>query len=111
MPLSLCRAPESRGASWAPDGTIILAPSISSGLFRVSAAGGTPKPLTVLDRKKGELFHRWPEILPGSKAAIFTIWAGSSSDKARIGLLSLETGERRVLVEGALAPGMFPRVT
>jgi serine/threonine-protein kinase len=70
------------------------------GVFRVSAAGGTPKPLTILDRKKGEFFHRWPEILPGSKAALFTIWIGGSSDRARIGVVSLETGERRVLVEG-----------
>jgi len=74
---------------------------LTSGLFRVSAAGGMPKPLTVPDRKKGELSHRWPEILPGSKAVLFTIWTGTTNfDKQRIGVLSLETGERRVLVEG-----------
>ncbi len=99
-PLTLCSAPVNRGASWRPDDTIIFAPSITSGLFRVSAAGGTPKPLTVPDRKKGELSHRWPEILPGGKAVLFTIWTGTTFDDARIGVLSLETGERRVLVEG-----------
>ena len=50
-PLTLCSAPLSRGASWGPDDTIILAPSSTLGLYRVSAAGGTPKPLTVPDRK------------------------------------------------------------
>jgi len=104
-PLSLCSAPVGRGGSWSPDDTIIFAPSATSGLFRVSTAGGTPKPLTVPDRKRGELSHRWPQILPGGKALLFTNWTGSSFDDARIGVLSLETGERRVLVEG----GTYPR--
>jgi serine/threonine-protein kinase len=99
-PLTICNAAFDYGASWGPDGTIIFATSFSSGLFRVPAAGGTPKSLTVPDRKKGEIWHHWPEILPGSKAALFTIWTGGTSDKARIGLLSLETGEQRVLMEG-----------
>ena len=101
-PLTLCSAPLNRGATWGPDDTIVFAPSITSGLFRVSAGGGTAKPLTVPDRKKGELGHRWPEILPGGKAVLFTIWtgAGGSFDTAQIDVLSLETGEQRVLVEG-----------
>ena len=72
-----------------------------SGLFRVSAAGGTPKPLTIPDRKKGEFSHRWPEILPGGNEVLFTILTGFSNlDEERIGVLSLRTGERRVLFEG-----------
>jgi serine/threonine-protein kinase len=89
-----------RGGSWGPDGTIVFAHSITGGLFRVSANGGTVKPLTVLDRKNKEFSHRWPEILPGGKAVLFTIWTGGSFDSARIGLVSLATGEKRVLVEG-----------
>jgi serine/threonine-protein kinase len=75
---------------------------LSSGLFRVSALGGTPTPLTTPDRKKGEFSHRWPEILPGSKEVLFTIWAGNffNWEYNRIGVLSLKTGERRVLLEG-----------
>ncbi|MFY9530333.1 MAG: protein kinase [Candidatus Acidiferrales bacterium] len=99
-PLTLCSAPTNRGGSWGPDGTIVFTPSVSLGLFRVSAAGGTPTPLTALDRKKGELSHRWPEILPGGKAVLFTTWTGATFDDARIGVLLLETGEQRVLVEG-----------
>ena len=30
---------------------------------------------------------------------LFTIWTGASFDEARIGLLSLETGAQRILVE------------
>jgi Tol biopolymer transport system component/DNA-binding winged helix-turn-helix (wHTH) protein len=100
-PLALCSVADLRGATWAPDGTIIFAPSTGSGLYRVSANGGTPIPLTVPDRKKGVVSHRWPEILPGGKALLFTIWAGA---ERRVDLLSLETGEQRVLVEGGTYP-------
>ncbi|PYV40297.1 MAG: hypothetical protein DMG09_07115, partial [Acidobacteria bacterium] len=99
--LTLCSAAAIRGASWGPDDNIILTPSVGvSGLFRVSAAGGTPKPLAIPDRKKGEISHRWPQILPGGKAVLFTNWSGGSFDDARIGVQSLETGERRTLLEG-----------
>ena len=110
-PLTVCSVSLGRGASWGADGSIIFAPSYS-GLFRVSTAGGTPKPLTTPDRKKGEIAHRWPEILPGSKAVIFTMWNGSANlDEERIGVLYLKIGEQRVLVEGALTPGTPPPVT
>src|SRR5206468_10937515 len=100
-PLTLCSAPLNRGASWGPDDNIILTLSFGvSGLFQVSAAGGTPKPLTIPDRKKGENSHRWPQSLPGGKAVLFTNWSGGSFDDARIGVQSLETGERRTLIEG-----------
>ena len=102
VPLTLCSASALRGATWAPDDTIIFAPSTGSGLYRVSAGGGSPMPLTVPDQKKGEVSHRWPEILPGGKALLFTIWAGADR---RIALLSLKTGEQGVLVEG----GTFPK--
>jgi serine/threonine-protein kinase len=100
-PLTICSVTASRGATWGPNDTIIYTPSNAiSGLFQVSAAGGTPKPLTVPDRTKGEYGHRWPEILPGGKAVLFTVWTGVSLDEARIAVLSLDTGKQRLLVEG-----------
>jgi serine/threonine-protein kinase len=101
-PLTVCSAPANRGGSWGPDDTITFTPAPAvSGLYRVSAAGGRPKPLTTPDRKKGEISHRWPEILPGGNEVLFTIWTSISNlDKQRIGVLSLRTGERRVLFEG-----------
>jgi serine/threonine-protein kinase len=42
-----------RGASWGTDGTIVFTPSFNSGLFRISADGGTAEPLTTPDLKNG----------------------------------------------------------
>jgi serine/threonine-protein kinase len=104
-PLTLCSASAIRGATWGPDDTIIFAPATGSGLYRVPAGGGSPKPLTIPDQKKGEVSHRWPELLPGGKALLFTIFVGADM---QIGVLSLETGEHRVLVDGGTYPRYFP---
>jgi Protein kinase domain/WD40-like Beta Propeller Repeat len=91
-----------RGAAWAPDGTIIVAPTQTSGLVRVPERGGKPEPLTTIDPSRGEYSHRWPAVLPGGKWAIFTVGLDDAMfDEARIEAVSLETGERRVLVTGA----------
>ena len=99
-PFTVCSAASNRGGSWGPDDIIIFTPSPVTGLFRVSAAGGSPKPVAVPDRKKGELSYRWPQILPGGKAVLVTIWNGITVDAARIDVLSLETGKHRVVVDG-----------
>jgi serine/threonine protein kinase/Tol biopolymer transport system component len=101
-PLTLCKVTRSRGASWAPDDTIIFAPTPSSGLFRVSAAGGEPQPLTTLDKARKEVTHRWPQVLPGGKAVIFTshTQATADFDNATIEVLTLATGQRKVLQKG-----------
>jgi serine/threonine-protein kinase len=69
-PISLCKVNRSRGASWGPNNTIVVAPENGSGLFTVSAAGGELQPLTTLDSEKGEVSHRWPQVVPGG-AVIF----------------------------------------
>ncbi len=68
----LCDAPNGRGASWAEEGWIAFTPSSSGGtaLRRVSAAGGLPEPLTVL--AEGQATHRWPQVLPGAKAVLYS---------------------------------------
>ncbi len=96
------------GGSWGADGAIIVPLAPSAGLSRVSAAGGKPEPLTKPDQKGGENSHRWPQILPGGQAVIFTAGTRFAFDDARIMLLSLKTGEQRVLVEGAAQARYVP---
>jgi serine/threonine-protein kinase len=101
QPLTICDAPTLRGASWAADGTILFSPYGNAALLRVSERGGDPKPVTKLDLRKGEFTHRWPRILPGGKAATFTIHGATGNyDDARIALVTFETGEIRTLLEG-----------
>jgi serine/threonine protein kinase/Tol biopolymer transport system component len=106
-PLTICKVTRSRGATWTPDGTIVFAPNPSSGLFRVSANGGEPQPLTTLDRGKKEATHRWPQALPGGKAVLFTSHrqVASDFDNATIDVLTLATGARKVVLKG----GSFAR--
>jgi serine/threonine protein kinase/Tol biopolymer transport system component len=98
----LCDAPVPHGASWASDGTIVYAPNFGSGLMRISSAGGNPYALTIPGAKDQEVSHRWPQVLPGGKAVLFTIQVATqtSYDDARIAVLSLETGKWRTLVDG-----------
>jgi len=91
-----------RGATWGPDGTIVYATDgTSTGLQRVSAAGGDPTVLTRPNRERGEADHLWPELLPGGQAVLFTISAATGGlDNAQIAVSDLETGTSKVLVRG-----------
>src|SRR5262249_48399641 len=70
-PVSLCDAPSGRGASWGEDGNIIADLEPQQGLSIIPSEGGKVVPLTELGA--GENSHRWPQVLPGSKAVLFTV--------------------------------------
>ena len=107
-PLTLCDALTLRGATWNADDSIIYRTGAGQGLWRVSASGGTPVELTKPDGKT-EVAHGWPEALPGGKAIVFTIQRSNADfNSAAIGLLRLDTRERRVLVEGGTHPHYLP---
>lgn len=100
VPVTLCDTGDGGGASWGADDTIVFAPALDSGLWRMPAAGGQPQVLTTPDPAKGEYSHRYPQILPGGKGVVFTAFKGFGWDESRIELLRLDTKERRVLVLG-----------
>ena len=101
----ICDAPDPRGASWSEDGTILLAPNNSGGLFRTRAAGGPLERATQADPSHDEDGHRWPRFLPGGKAALLSVQPLSGREsQRRIDGLKLATGERKTLVQG----GSFP---
>ncbi len=91
--VTLCSAGDARGANWGEDGNIIFNDRpTSSGLLRVSEGGGTPQTLTT--PLKGEYSHRWPQILPGGDAVLFTSTANPGDwENGVIDLLSLKTGK------------------
>jgi Tol biopolymer transport system component len=64
-PVEICAVPNAKGGAWSRSGVIVFSPNtIYSGLFLVSADGGTPEPATLLDTVQGENAHRWPVFLP-----------------------------------------------
>ena len=105
-PLQIANLPTSGGyvgAAWSPDDSIIFGTS-GAGLMRVSP-GGTPEALTKADQAKGELAHRFPYLLPGGRALLFTIFPSDGQpDNMQIALLDLRSREHRVIVRG----GGFP---
>jgi eukaryotic-like serine/threonine-protein kinase len=87
------------GANWGSQGMIAFAPTQVSPLLQVPDAGGTPQPLTRLEKR--DVGHRWPEFLPGGKAVLFATSTGATS---QVAVQSLGTGERRNLVVGGMSP-------
>jgi len=103
--VTLCEAPlSSGGGSWGEDGNIIAnLKAGSGGLWRIPSSGGPPTPLTEL--APGEAVHRWPQVLPGGKAVLFTANALSTTnfgDFASIEVMSLVDHRRKTLVRGSI---------
>jgi serine/threonine-protein kinase len=95
------------GAAWLADGSIVVAPIYSDGLFRTTAEGGELRRLTTPDRDDGVLGHWWPEELPGARWILFTAFR-TPVDTSRIGAVELSTGEIRWLVDGGFSPLYSP---
>jgi serine/threonine protein kinase len=91
-----------RGGSWGDDGTIVYPAAFTSVLSRVSASGGTPTALTHFDSSRAEITHRWPDVLPGSKAVLYTASADNNFfARANLLVAKMDSGDSRVLVENA----------
>jgi serine/threonine-protein kinase len=86
------------GGTWGPDDAIVLGLR-EEGLGRVSSSGGEIESLTSVDTEAGETEHDWPTWLPGGEAVVFTIIHGDNLRNARLAVLSLATGERRILLD------------
>ena len=97
---TLCDAPLARGGAWSVDGTIVFVPDRVGTLMRVSSAGGTPA--AVMSLAPGEVTQRWPQMLPGGRAVLFTgnSIANANFDDANLVVQALPTGERTIVQRG-----------
>ncbi len=100
--VTICDVAALRGASWGDDGNIVLSLGNNVALSRVPSAGGTPSALTKLN--DGERTHRWPQVLPGSQAVLFSAYQGSDPNDANMEALSLKTGARKTILKGGFSP-------
>ena len=87
------------GATWLPDDTIVYG-RIRGALWRVSAEGGTPTPVTKIEA--GEIGHRLPSALPGGRVVLCTIIrdfiANADSSVEAVDLIS---GRRTLVIQNA----------
>ncbi|MDA2924124.1 hypothetical protein MYX65_05620, partial [Acidobacteria bacterium AH-259-L09] len=98
-PVTLCEVANPWGASWAADDRIVFAQALE-GLWQVPATGGAKEPLISPDRMQAEVYHG-PQILPDGKAVLLTLRRqGITWNDAQILVHSLDTGERKVLING-----------
>ena len=101
-PFVLTEVADVRGATCTTTGHVVYAPGPATGLWRVSASGGTAVPVTTLDFDGGERTHRWPHALPDGRV-IFTIGMAdaTSFDEARLALSGAESARHSVILHHA----------
>jgi serine/threonine-protein kinase len=100
-PVDLGEAAGAQGGAFGPDGSIVFNKQHGEGLLRIRAGSGERTALTTVNRANAESGHHWPHMLPDGKHLLFTMEVdGKPYSEAKIMLLSLDTGERRLLIDG-----------
>ena len=100
----LAEAPFQRGGSWGTDGYIYFAPTNLSGIWRVPDGGGPASEVTRKNLSNGEISHRWPHMVPGTRILLFTLWTGPGNDEHSVALKQIGASDHHVLVQGGDAP-------
>jgi len=91
-------------ASWGGKDVIAFSSDNSPVLQLLAEAGSTPGTLTPL-KVKGEFLRRWPELLPGGKAVLFSTSANNANwTNAQVGVQIVGSDERRNLIQGGTNP-------
>jgi serine/threonine-protein kinase len=98
----------SRAGTWGSNDMIFVAGVYPNGIWKVPSSGGTPEAVTMLDRAKGEVDHLWPFALPNEDVLLYTVWNGPGRNEQQIVAQRLDTGERRVLIQGAATARYLP---
>jgi Tol biopolymer transport system component len=94
--------PGSRPApgDWNNEGTLLLSGRQQGGaLYRVSAQGGSARPVTALDAARGETHHYWPQFLPDGRHFIFLARSTQREHDGVIYAAALDSTERTRLVQ------------
>ena len=99
-PVTLADAGDPRGGAWVDDGTIVFQPgSEPAGLMRVSAAGGQAESFVVAPEIKGSI--RWPQMLPGSKAVLYTAGTAAKFESGIVAVQRLPAGKPHIILHNA----------
>jgi DNA-binding winged helix-turn-helix (wHTH) protein len=101
VPVTLCDARLSYGATWGSDNRIVFAARQDAGLSVIPADGGRPEVLTAPDKTRQEAGHRLPHILPGGNDLLFTVMREPWDSQPRVAVLQMKTRQWRTLLEDA----------
>jgi len=103
----LADIPNSFGASWGENDTIVVGGAVTRGMVKLPSGGGAFTPVTEL--ASGEIAHVEPQILPGGKAVLFTAYVTpGGADNATVEVLALGDRHRKILVRGATSARYLP---
>jgi Tol biopolymer transport system component/predicted Ser/Thr protein kinase len=97
----LCDALLGRGGSWSREGVIIFVPDVGEAVHRVMETGGPARPITRLDRARGENSHRWPAFLADGRHFLYMSWRGAGLTSHDVYVGDLEGQEPRLLLRAA----------
>jgi eukaryotic-like serine/threonine-protein kinase len=95
---TICDVPSNYSGAWSRDGTIVFSRGVSSGLYRVSAAGGAPIQLTAVDSARNEIEHIWPYFLPDGRHFLFLV-RNTQPENSAIYIGSLDSKEITRLIQ------------
>jgi Tol biopolymer transport system component len=105
-PQTLASVLNGQGGTWGPDGTIVFAPSVTSALMRVSAAGGPATAVGPLAPQ--QIGHVGPHFLPDGRHFLFTVRGAPEASGIYVGALDGNAPTRVVVSDGTgvyLSPG------
>jgi Tol biopolymer transport system component len=99
----LCEATgDGRGGTWNDAGVIVFQRAWSEALMKIPAGGGTPEPLTTLNKDRFEVAHRWPQFLPDGRHFLFYVVSTTNpitSEHSGIYIGSLDSMEPQFLLK------------
>jgi serine/threonine protein kinase len=98
------------GFCFGTDGTIVSSKGWGSEIYYQINWDSPQESVTEIDAAKNEGSHMYPIMLPGNKAAVFTIWSKDGTfDDSKIGLVNLENKEKKILsYNGVNLHGTYP---
>jgi serine/threonine-protein kinase len=95
--VTLCDAVENRGGSWSTDGTILFASAGAGALRRIAADGGAVTELPISGEAAAAIDARWPQILPGNRAVLFTSGVAGNFEAASLVVQRLPDGAMKII--------------
>jgi serine/threonine-protein kinase len=88
-------------AAWSANDSVVFG-VYPAGMWRIPATGGNHQEVPVVDVDKDERWAGHPHFLPGGKAVMYNLKTkdADSPDELSVAVVSLETGKRKILING-----------